>query len=245
MRFPLLKPSVQGRLTPVRFPWSDRPFGQRIASAAPWRMMSADHRPEDAPNVGTNRSRWRFLLTPWWIVGHIVVVVAVVSFINLGLWQLDRHEERREYNAAFTAQMEQEPVGLQEIEPLLAEGESAAAFRRVEISGEFDEAQEVLLSTRSMDGTPGHHLLTPFETDAHGTVLVDRGWIPLDMGAEPPPVETAEPPEGETLVNGVLFPSTEARNAGSQDGQTDELEFMSDVDVQRFALEQDGPVGRK
>ena len=194
------------------------------------------------PTSSDREPRWRFLRTPWWLAGHVIVVVAVVSFASLGLWQLDRLEERRAYNEAFASQMDQEPTGLGDIDPLLEQGQDAAAFRRVEVAGTFDPSDEVLLSTRSMDGTPGHHVLTPLETTAHGTVLVDRGWVPLELGSRPPPVEEVPPPEGETTVTGVLFSSVEARRAGAQDGRGDALEFMSDVDVQRFAMSVQGAV---
>ena len=46
------------------------------------------------------------LLTPKWLVGHALALVVVVSFTQLGVWQLRRHAERQTRDAEVTAAME-------------------------------------------------------------------------------------------------------------------------------------------
>ena len=40
--------------------------------------------------------RYRFLLRPWWIATHILLIVAVVTMVRLGFWQLDRLHEKQD-----------------------------------------------------------------------------------------------------------------------------------------------------
>ena len=50
---------------------------------------------------------YRFLLRPRWIAFTAVVVTAIVVMINLGLWQLRRLDERREFNDTVAARIHQ------------------------------------------------------------------------------------------------------------------------------------------
>ncbi len=68
----------------------------------------------------------RLLLRPRW-VGLTVFAIAVVTLCaRLGLWQLDRLEERRVFNARFAAGLAAAPVPL---EDLLA-GDSLLSYRQ-------------------------------------------------------------------------------------------------------------------
>lgn len=172
----------------------------------------------------------RFLRSPRWVAGHVLVLVTVVLFAGLGAWQLERLDSRRDYNALLGGRMEQAPVPLGDLSA--GTGSPAAieadGYRRVTATGTFRHEDEILLSTRSHDGRPGHHVLTPLVTD--GTVLlVDRGWVPLDRNQ--PPIADAAPPQGPVTVRGVLFPSQEARTSGTFDGRDGVLQFVSHVDL--------------
>jgi surfeit locus 1 family protein len=166
----------------------------------------------------------RLLRSPRWVAGHILVLVTVVGFANLGLWQLDRLESRRAYNALLGERMAADPLPADALPTA-----DPAAYRRVALTGTYEAEGEVLLSTRSQDGRPGHHVLTPLRTDG-GLVVVDRGWVPLDL--DDPPVAEATPPAGEVTVRGVLFPSFPARRSGALDGGEGRLQFVSDVDLE-------------
>lgn len=185
--------------------------------------------PEPAPPAGL-----ALLRRPRWVLGHVVVLVAVIAFVNLGQWQLRRLDERQAYNATVSSQMAADPVPITDLDDVLAQGEAAASYRRVLVRGSFDVDGEVLLSTRSQDGVPGHHVLTPIVPESGPTVLVDRGWVPLDA-AQAPPVEAAPPPDGPATVTGVLFPSIDADRSGTLGGAPEPLEFMSQVDLGRYA----------
>jgi surfeit locus 1 family protein len=50
----------------------------------------------------------------------------------------------------------------------------------VRLEGSFLHDKELYLGARSMNGNPGYHVLTPFALADGGTVLVDRGWVPVE-----------------------------------------------------------------
>ena len=143
----------------------------------------------------------RVLLKPKWIAGHLLVLTVVVLFVNLGLWQLDRHRWRVGVNADIAAGLAQPPVPLAEL------GEGDRAYRRVTVAGRYVPDADVLLSPRNERG-PGHHVLTPLRLeDASVALVVDRGWVPYRFDV--PPVPGAEVPDGVVELSGVLLPATE------------------------------------
>ena len=40
--------------------------------------------------------RYRFLLRPWWIATHVLLIAAVLLMVRLGFWQLDRLHEKQD-----------------------------------------------------------------------------------------------------------------------------------------------------
>lgn len=148
----------------------------------------------------------RFVLTPRWIALLVVALVVAATCIRLGVWQLDRLDQRRALNDRVRAGLAAEPAPLEDLD-----GVPDEAYRRVAVTGAYDPEHEVLLYGRALDGRPGHHVLTPlvYGTEQAGVggaaVLVDRGWVPAEL--DTPPVAPAAPPEGEVTVTGFLVPA--------------------------------------
>ncbi|MBU1227544.1 MAG: SURF1 family protein [Actinobacteria bacterium] len=136
------------------------------------------------------------LLTARWIAGHLLALAGVVGFVFLGLWQLDRHEQKREIRDAVEAAADLPVVALSD-----AEGDPT--YRVVWAVGEYDTAAEVLV-LRSQAGTAGYAVVTPLRLPDGSAVLVNRGWVPL--GDQDPPGPVAAP-EGEVRVTGQMWPS--------------------------------------
>ncbi len=108
-----------------------------------------------------------------------MVVAAVVVMVRLGVWQLDRLEQRRTFNERVKAQIGQPPLELTEatLELNLVDME----YREVIVDGEYEFNGEVALRNQVWNDLYGVHLLTPLHiqgTDWY--VIVDRGWIPAE-----------------------------------------------------------------
>lgn len=108
----------------------------------------------------------------------LVVFVALATglaalFVRLGIWQVDRLQERRATNARVVRQLALPPA------PLVAmRDDGGGANRRAFVDGTPDHANEFVLTGRSRNGSPGVHVLTPVRVAGSDTgVLVNRGWI--------------------------------------------------------------------
>ena len=152
----------------------------------------------------------RVLWKPKWIAGHLLAVTVVVLFVNLGLWQLDRHHWRAGLNAAITEGLRSETVPFDRLVP------GRRDYRRTVVSGRYLPQREVLLTPRNERG-PGHHVLTPLRLGDGRVLVVDRGWVPFAL--DEPPVAEAAPPDGEITVEGVLLPATHVDPKAVRDGQ--------------------------
>ena len=176
---------------------------------------------------------FRLLLRPRW-VGLTVFAIAVVAVCaRLGVWQLDRLEERRVFNDRSAAGLAAAPAPLEE----LLEGDDALPYRRAIATGRYDTEHEVILYGRSLDGQAGNHVLTPLVLADGRAVIVDRGWVPFEM--DEPPVAAA-PPSGVVDVEGPLF-ATEPGGAGSIQPGEDRVTTVRTVDIE--AIDDDLPYG--
>jgi surfeit locus 1 family protein len=105
--------------------------------------------------------------------GTIVVAIIALLCIRLGIWQLQRLEQRRARNAATQMRMREPPLQLS----ALRDDTSGLIFRRVVLNGSYDDAHTVIIAGRSLRGVPGVHVLTPMLIGG-AAVLVNRGWMP-------------------------------------------------------------------
>ncbi len=108
------------------------------------------------------------------LIGLLIPLAFAVLFVWLGLWQLARHQERAIVSVSLTSRLDAPPSDLSE---LPTEPESAR-WRRVTLSGRFRYDLEQVLGGRTNAGSPGVHLITPFELAGRDTlVAVTRGWV--------------------------------------------------------------------
>ena len=133
------------------------------------------------------------LLRPRWIAGHLLAVITVIAFVNLGFWQLRRHEEKADLRDAVAAAQALPPIPITEA----PEG----SYRRVSATGTFDGSLQTKV-LRSQGGASGYHVITPFLFDEGLAVLVDRGWISLDTEMPAPFAQVTE-------IEGTLWPAEE------------------------------------
>ena len=141
---------------------------------------------------------YRFALRPLWILSHLFAVAVVVTFVCLGLWQLDRHEQRAARNATVQARSERAPLPVGDA---LAGAGSAEElrFRTVTAAGTYGD-RDLLVDNRSKDGLPGAWVLTPLRLDDGSTLVVNRGFQFNDDGGVAP----APAPEGTVEVEGTV-----------------------------------------
>ena len=146
-----------------------------------------------------------------WIAGILIVVVTVFAFVNLGMWQLRRLDERRTLNATIESRLAEDPVDLGLLLAIVGTDPEVLEYRRVTATGTYNTEYEILLQARTFNGVSGHNVVTPLTWEG-GTMAMNRGWVPIDSGG--PPVPDALPPAGIVDVAGILRISEERGPTG-------------------------------
>ena len=148
------------------------------------------------------------------VIGTILVVSIAATCVRLGLWQLDRLEQRRTRNELATERMAQPPIDAER----LAADSASAAYRRLRLTGSC-EGEPIVLAARSRHGAPGVHLLCRFRTRGGRDLLLDRGWLHSADARTVDPSRLATVPRDTTLeALAIPFPegSTTTRAGGGE-----------------------------
>ena len=142
---------------------------------------------------------------------------------NLGFWQLNRLDQKREFNSVLQSHSSTPIQTLDKVVPDKWNKESSE-WMRVTITGSYDPSKAVTIINRSQDGTAGYNSVVPFTSLNQRTILVNRGFVPLVM--EPPIA-----PTGEIEIVGYL----RASQARSALGPIDSKE-AGNTEFQRFDI---------
>lgn len=111
----------------------------------------------------------------WWTT--LLVVAGMIVLFRLGIWQLDRLQQRQTRNAEYVQQISAPPLRLTGAD--LAVDPAGLRDRQVEVQGTYDFSEQLILVQQNWQGRPGAHLITPLLIEGgEFAVLVDRGWVP-------------------------------------------------------------------
>ena len=116
-----------------------------------------------------------------WLLTTLLVFLGTALCIRLGIWQLDRLESRRAFNAQVESMRALSPLDLSQ------EGTDSMTdmeWRSVKVTGEYDFENQIALRNQYYGDQYGYHLWTPLLFDGTA-VLVDRGWIPAEGNSAP------------------------------------------------------------
>jgi cytochrome oxidase assembly protein ShyY1 len=189
---------------------------------------------------------YRFLLRPAWLLFHAVVLAGVVLMTAAGFWQLNRLDERKDFNSVLRERSQQAPLELTSVLDEIDAGTldpSTAEWLPVTGSGTYLPDQ-VLEFNNSQGGRAGDNVLTALvlddgttlddttlddtndrTSDDTVTVIVNRGFIPLGIDVPPPPAVGVE-------IVGYVRPS-EVRGRG---GLTDVDDGEPVTEVRRIDI---------
>lgn len=110
----------------------------------------------------------------------LMTLAALPVLIGLGLWQVERLHLKEELLARIEMRLRMEPEALPA--PAAWNGFDArdAEYIRVRLQGRFLPA-EFHHFTQGEGGMPGYGVLSPLEVAEGKVVLVDRGFVPIEM----------------------------------------------------------------
>jgi len=170
-----------------------------------------------------------------WLFITLLVFVGISVFIRLGLWQLERLEQRRAFNAQVESMRAAKVLDLNQT---LAADITSMEWRAVTVTGEYDFENQVALRNQYNADQFGYHLITPLLFKG-GAVLVDRGWIPADGNAAPKDWRQYDELGRVTVTGLIRLGNLEPAFGGIADaefsaGQT-RLDFWNNLNVPRLA----------
>jgi cytochrome oxidase assembly protein ShyY1 len=157
------------------------------------------------------------LRTRRWLGFTATVVITIILFGLLSLWQWHRADDKRAQRLELQSALAARPAPLADIELPGGGGISAAdEWRHVQVTGTYLPGSQILVRKRPLDARNGFWAMTALEQGSGPVVWVNRGWLPVAGDALSTPT-TPEPPPGTVTVSGYLRPFEEAR-AGGNDG---------------------------
>ncbi len=125
---------------------------------------------------------------------------AMALFMRLGFWQVERANEKKQMIASLNVFAKQAPQSYRPHDSLPAQ------YQPLRVSGRFLPTI-FLLDNQLHQHQFGYDVLSPFELDEGGIVLVDRGWVQADVMRQQFPV--IHTPSGVvSLVGSAYYPST-------------------------------------
>lgn len=172
------------------------------------------------------------MLKPRWLGLLGLLLVLLVAFTVLGLWQLNvARDEARKTALADAPRLP--VVALTSLLTPHGEFPATASGRRVEAAGRYDPAGQVLVANRRLDGALGYWVVTPLViTDTGARLAVLRGFVRSP--------ETALPPTsaGEVTVLGTLAPG----ESPAASARTLPAGQLASLDLARLVNVWDGPI---
>ncbi len=135
----------------------------------------------------------------------------LVLFVNLGLWQLGRGEEKQQLMSAQEQLRQSKPIAVSDFEKLnrLSPGQP------VSLSGVWVEQPQIFLDNVVLDGQVGYELLQLYSDRNQRQVLVNRGFVTMARTRADLPVLPSlaqQPAAGEVYkpeLNQMVDPSVE------------------------------------
>ncbi len=115
-----------------------------------------------------------------WLFTNLVVLLALVVLIRLGVWQLDRLEQRRHFNARIFEQVDAPKLEL--TSDNLSTELYDMEYRDISVQGTYLFEDQIALRNQYTNNQVGVHLITPLVIPGSENIaiMVDRGWIPQE-----------------------------------------------------------------
>lgn len=138
----------------------------------------------------------------------LFVAVLGTVFVSMGDWQLRRLAQRKASNNVVRTNVAKPVAPFDAI--FTAPIGKAMEWRPVRVTGTFDASHQDVVRYRDNNGATGYEVVVPLHATNGKTVLIDRGFVPVDKGTAIP-TTAAAPPGGQITVVGRVRRSEAGR----------------------------------
>lgn len=176
-----------------------------------------------------------------WLLTTVLVVAGAAVCARLGIWQLDRLDQRRAFNHQVESMRAETLLDLNADVP---ENVASMEWRAVTVTGTYDFENQIALRNQYHDGIYGFHLVTPLHFDG-GTVLVDRGWIPAESDSKPQDWRAYDETGEVTVTGQIRLGNGKPAFGGVADAlPTDgsKLEVWNNLDLEKISAQMPYPI---
>ncbi|WP_214660516.1 SURF1 family protein [sulfur-oxidizing endosymbiont of Gigantopelta aegis] len=133
--------------------------------------------------------------------------------IALGIWQLNRAEEKKTQALQISERISSETLvlnnnsSIKNTQLLL---QKDLAYRQIKLSGHFDITNQYFVDNKKYNTRTGYHVISPFIIEqSQQTILVNRGWV--DSGGRRNVLPTVKTNEANITLDGQLSLPVKAR----------------------------------
>ena len=172
----------------------------------------------------------------FWII-TIAALLAVVLTLALGRWQLSRADQKETHQAATESQGRLPALDAQDL--LATADMKSLVHRKIVLHGHWLAQHTVYLDNRQMHDKVGQFVLTPFQLEGSGAVLlVQRGWVARNFldRAQVTPIIT---PSGTVELEGRIVPPPSKLY---ELGHAEKTVLRQNVDLAEFSAEVGQPL---
>ena len=176
-----------------------------------------------------------------WLFATLLVFLGTTLCIRLGIWQLDRLDQRRTFNAQVESMRMAEPLNLNNELP---ENISMMEWRAVTVTGEYDFENQIALRNQYYGDQYGYHLVTPLFFNGTA-VLVDRGFIPADGNSTPADWRKYDEGGTVTLTGQIRLGQVKPAFGGVEDALPESGEMLlvwNNFNLEQIAAQLDFPI---
>lgn len=135
----------------------------------------------------------------WFI--SVAIVLSIIGLILLGNWQLNRLDWKLALIDRVESRVSAAVVTAPSKEQWTSVTQEKDEYRHVAIQGQFLNEKETLVWAITEHGN-GYWVLTPLVTTKHETILINRGFVPIDSAS--PSTRLAGQIKGDVTVTGLL-----------------------------------------
>jgi len=141
----------------------------------------------------------------------VATALAFAFLVGLGLWQLRRLDEKEGLIARIDARIGAPVADLPPRDAWATLVPNDYDFRHVTARGQYLPEGDAFIFSQPPEGfgrEPGYIVVTPLALETGGTLLVERGFVPVSLRAA---ADAYRPPPGRVSIVGVLH-APQSRN---------------------------------